>query len=195
MSISAGCFYTVVLNHDGRLYISGFNVNGVLAQGTRRHERRFLSIHSAGSFLKLEGSLQHWLAVDDDWRLWACGNNHYGQLGLLEIETLFLRAVKGFSGERVASIACGLSHSLVCTAGGLLFAAGCNSDGQLGVGDFTNRSQFVAAYNQAINLLLFLQDVGLCDRDRTRLRSSLLVQRPDADTLQTRCRCSEATGS
>jgi alpha-tubulin suppressor-like RCC1 family protein len=148
MSIAAGCFYTVVLNHDGKLYSSGCNLNGVLAQGARRDERRFLSIPAAGSFRKLDGGMQHWLAVDDDGRLWACGSNHYGQLGLLEIETLRLRAVKGFGGKRVASIACGLAHSLVCTAAGLLFAAGCNSDGQLGVGDFTNRSQFAAVYHR-----------------------------------------------
>jgi alpha-tubulin suppressor-like RCC1 family protein len=38
MSIGAGCFYTVVLNHDGTLFASGFNINGCLAQGTRKHE-------------------------------------------------------------------------------------------------------------------------------------------------------------
>ena len=141
-SVAAGCFYTVVLNHDGRLFASGFNVNGVLAQGTRRSERRFLSILSKRAFTNLDGGLQHWLAIDEHGKLWACGNNHYGQLGLKQAETLRLRLVPALGGQRVASIACGLGHSLVCTAGGLLFAAGCNGDGQLGTGDLTSRCRF-----------------------------------------------------
>ena len=149
MSIAAGCFYTVVLNHDGKLFSSGYNTQGVLAQGTRRHERRFLSISATGEFRKVSGGLYHWLAVDDDGRLWGCGNNYYGQLGISASETLRLRALKGFGGERVVSIACGLGHSLVCTALGLAFASGRNSEGQLGVGDFTNRSEFTPVYKQA----------------------------------------------
>lgn len=160
MSVGAGCFYTVVLNHDGTLFASGFNINGCLAQGTRKHERRFLSVSAKKrgpgrstedrrSFRKIDAGMQHWLAVDDDGGAWACGSNYYGQLGIAESEALCMRPVKGFGGERVASIACGLAHSLVSTAGGRLFAAGCNSHGQLGVGDFANRAEFVAVCDQA----------------------------------------------
>ena len=160
MSVGAGCFYTVVLNHDGTLFASGFNINGCLAQGTRKHERRFLSVSAKKrgpgrskedrrSFRKIDAGMQHWLAVDDDGGAWACGSNYYGQLGIAESEALCMRPVKGFGGERVASIACGLAHSLVSTAGGRLFAAGFNSHGQLGVGDFANRAEFVAVCDQA----------------------------------------------
>ena len=99
MSIGAGCFYTVVLNHDGTLFASGFNINGCLAQGTRKHERRFLSVSAkcdksrkrGPGFRKIDAGMQHWLAVDDDGGAWACGStdpdpnpNHVRQMSLKE---------------------------------------------------------------------------------------------------------------
>jgi alpha-tubulin suppressor-like RCC1 family protein len=151
--MATGCFYTVVLNEDGRLFSSGNNSNGCLSQGTRVHERLFVSIEAARkitSFATIKAGLQHWLALDEDCRLWGCWSNFHGQLGLGQetLETLCLSLVPllTLGGQRVHSLSVRLAYSIICTSSGRIFATGCNTEGQLGTGDFTRRSEFVAVH-------------------------------------------------
>lgn len=153
MSIATGCCYTVVLNQDGRLFCSGNNINGCLSQGTRAHQRRFVSVavrKKNTRFTAVKAGMQHWLALDEDGKLWGCGSNFHGQLGLGQetLETLSLSPVslRALAGQRVRSVAAGLAHCLLCTTESRVFAAGCNTEGQLGTGDFVNRSEFVAVH-------------------------------------------------
>ncbi len=119
MVLATGCFYTVVLNEDGRLFSSGNNSNGCVSQGTRVHERRFVSIEAGREntrFAEIKAGLQHWLALDEDGRLWGCGSNFHGQLGLGQetLETLCLSLVPllTLGGKRVHSMSVGLAHSI-----------------------------------------------------------------------------------
>lgn len=154
MSIAAGCFYTIVLNQDGRLFASGNNLNGCLSQGTRVHQRRFMSIgvgENDARFTAVNAGMQHWLALDEDGKLWGCGSNFHGQLGLGQQtrEALSLSLVALPAGQRVRSVSAGLAHCLLCTAESRVFAAGCNTEGQLGTGDFAGRYGFVAVHEGA----------------------------------------------
>ncbi len=101
-------------------------------------------------FTAVKAGMQHWLALDEDGKLWGCGSNFHGQLGLGQetLETLSLSPVslRALAGQRVRSVAAGLAHCLLCTTESRVFAAGCNTEGQLGTGDFANRSEFVAVH-------------------------------------------------
>jgi len=167
MALATGCFYTVVLNEDGRLFSSGNNSNGCLSQGTRVHERRFVSIARKNTrFAAIKAGLQHWLALDEDGRLWGCGSNFHGQLGLGQetLETLCLSLVPllTLGGQRVHSLSVGLAHSIICTSSGRIFATGCNTEGQLGTGDFTRRSEFVAVHGGSDAKLQCRASLGPC---------------------------------
>ena len=167
MALATGCFYTVVLNEDGRLFSSGNNSNGCLLQGTRVHERRFVSIARKNTrFAAIKAGLQHWLALDEDGRLWGCGSNFHGQLGLGQetLETLCLSLVPllTLGGQRVHSLSVGLAHSIICTSSCRIFATGCNTEGQLGTGDFTRRSEFVAVHGGSDAKLQCRASLGPC---------------------------------
>ncbi|XP_028902398.1 X-linked retinitis pigmentosa GTPase regulator [Ornithorhynchus anatinus] len=71
------------------------------------------------------------------------GSNNWGQLGLGSKTTVNKpTCVKALKPEKVKFAACGRNHTLVCTEGGNVYAAGGNSDGQLGLGDTEERTTF-----------------------------------------------------
>jgi alpha-tubulin suppressor-like RCC1 family protein len=153
MSVAAGCFFSLVVAEDGRLFSSGNNTNGCLADGTRAHQDRFVSVSGPPRFVAVDAGMQHVLALDERGGLWAWGSNFHGQLGLgpALIETLRPVPVPlvGLGGLRVHAVAAGLAHCILSAgaasgaAGGLrIFATGCNTEGQLGVGDCAPRSAF-----------------------------------------------------
>lgn len=81
--------------------------------------------------------------IDKEGNIWACGRNKYGQLGLGDnedkcsfkkviSETKFLSVVS--SGYHSCTVALDVSGNLWC--------CGLNNDGQLGLGDYTNKNLF-----------------------------------------------------
>jgi alpha-tubulin suppressor-like RCC1 family protein len=68
-------------------------------------------------------------------KTYACGSNGFGQLGLGNLESRsFLTEIKKLQGLNVRKIDGGLHHTLFLTEDGILFGAGKNFDGQLGLG-------------------------------------------------------------
>ena len=72
--------------------------------------------------------------------LYACGSNTYGQLGVVSAQSE--SCIHKVTDEiKFESIACGSEHSFaVASDTGELYAWGLNFKGQLGLGDFENRS-------------------------------------------------------
>lgn len=58
--------------------------------------------------------------------MWGC--NQYGQLGNPSVKTCSL--VPKEDGKKYIEVACGLTHTLVLNAEGLVFSAGDNDEGQ-----------------------------------------------------------------
>lgn len=68
-------------------------------------------------------------------KVWSCGQNSYGELGLGDINTRKSFAkVSALDDKGIVSIGAGNEHSLFVTRTGKLFAAGYNDNGQCGVG-------------------------------------------------------------
>ncbi|KAK3926061.1 X-linked retinitis pigmentosa GTPase regulator [Frankliniella fusca] len=73
-------------------------------------------------------------------RVFAFGNNSWGQLGLGHKNTATMPScVKSLKPEKATHVACGKSHTIVSTFSGKVFAFGSNMDCQLGVGDTEER--------------------------------------------------------
>ncbi|KAM9493367.1 retinitis pigmentosa GTPase regulator b [Clarias gariepinus] len=93
--------------------------------------------------LKLACGDEHTALITENGKLFMFGSNNWGQLGLGEkISVNKPTCVKALKAEKVKLVACGRTHTLVYTSCGNLYAAGGNNDGQLGLGDFEERTSF-----------------------------------------------------
>lgn len=87
----------------------------------------------------LDGSQQvsagknHTLFIDQEGRVWAWGQNTFGQLGDGSTsDSTTVVAVKGL--ENITAVAAGCEHSLALDNNNKVWAWGCNKNGQLGIG-------------------------------------------------------------
>ncbi|XP_036696767.1 X-linked retinitis pigmentosa GTPase regulator isoform X4 [Balaenoptera musculus] len=86
---------------------------------------------------------EHTAVITGNNKLFVFGSNHWGQLGLGSKLTVNKpTCVKALKPEKVKFAACGRNHTLVSTEGGKVYAAGGNTEGQLGLGDTEERNTF-----------------------------------------------------
>ena len=78
--------------------------------------------------------------------MFACGSNHFGQLGLGDTTTRnTFTAVPALPDGKVAKqVTAGTTHTMVLAEDGTVFACGHNGCGQLGLGDNNHRNTFTA---------------------------------------------------
>ncbi|XP_078265302.1 X-linked retinitis pigmentosa GTPase regulator isoform X2 [Rhinoraja longicauda] len=86
---------------------------------------------------------EHTALITENGKLYIFGSNNWGQLGLGTKNTMNKpTCVKALKLERVKLAACGRNHTLIWTEQGNIYAAGDNSEGQLGLGDNEERTTF-----------------------------------------------------
>ncbi|KAM9042964.1 LOW QUALITY PROTEIN: X-linked retinitis pigmentosa GTPase regulator [Megaptera novaeangliae] len=86
---------------------------------------------------------EHTAVITGNNKLFVFGSNNWGQLGLGSKSTVNKPTrVKALKPEKVKFAACGRNHTLVSTEGGKVYAAGGNTEGQLGLGDTEERNTF-----------------------------------------------------
>ena len=81
--IYGGRYYTLLLTDDDTLYACGSNSYGQLGLGDNNEINTFALIPNTPSNIKqIQGGNFHILLLTDDNKLYVCGGNLYGQLGL-----------------------------------------------------------------------------------------------------------------
>ncbi|NXJ63910.1 RPGR regulator, partial [Rostratula benghalensis] len=86
---------------------------------------------------------EHTAIVTGNGKLYVFGSNNWGQLGLGSKNTVSKpTCVKALKPEKTKLAVCGRNHTLVYTERGNVYAAGGNSEGQLGLGDTEERTTF-----------------------------------------------------
>ncbi|NXX90740.1 RPGR regulator, partial [Centropus bengalensis] len=86
---------------------------------------------------------EHTAIVTGNGKLYMFGSNNWGQLGLGSKNTVNKpTCVKALKPEKTKLAVCGRNHTLVYTEKGNVYAAGGNSEGQLGLGDTEERTTF-----------------------------------------------------
>ena len=84
----------------------------------------------------------HSLILKNDGTLWECGYNEFGQLGLGDNtnRTTFTQVTTNVGD--IKQVYCGFNHTFILKNDGTLWSCGYNEQGQLGLGDDTNRTTF-----------------------------------------------------
>uniref|UniRef100_A0A8C0UWC3 X-linked retinitis pigmentosa GTPase regulator n=1 Tax=Cyanistes caeruleus TaxID=156563 RepID=A0A8C0UWC3_CYACU len=86
---------------------------------------------------------EHTAIITEKGKLYMFGSNDWGQLGLGSKNTVSKpTCVKALKPEKPKLAVCGRNHTLVYTEKGNVYAAGGNSEGQLGLGDTEERTTF-----------------------------------------------------
>ncbi|MCG9074276.1 hypothetical protein LH435_09740 [Laribacter hongkongensis] len=152
---------TFVVMSNGWVYSCGLNGYGALGHGDTTARSVLTRIEFfvsngisidkvfAASDRKTQDA-QSTFFVTATGNVYACGYNSYGQLGVGDTanRSLPTRIAGSISGVKHVSITgCYVSHAFLLTDTGLIYAAGYNGNGQLGLGDTTNRNAFTLVSN------------------------------------------------
>ncbi|KAK9503277.1 hypothetical protein O3M35_011880 [Rhynocoris fuscipes] len=144
VDISCGDEHTVVICQNGRAFSFGRNGWGELGLGNRMAVARPSCVKSLKpkKCIHVACGRAHSLFLSDTGKVYACGNNDEGQLGLGDV---LLRDIP----EEIASLnsvkqlSAGSCHSAALTISGQVFVWGSNKEGQLGI----NTDQSSASIN------------------------------------------------
>ncbi len=138
VSVSAGLLHSTFLTDDGDVFGFGFNNRGPLGTGdedTRTDAVKITALDDV-DIVAIENGNGFSFAIAADGTLFAWGNNSNGQLGLGDQdERLKPVAVDALGTEKVVAVAADVSHTLVLTENGNVYAMGSNLDQQVGASE------------------------------------------------------------
>ncbi len=142
----------IILSLDGNVYGWGPNKYGQLGilirrryvkdsnEGIREYLDHQIDINKLTPVPNLNNIIQgsigrtHSLLLTAEGKVYACGNNHYGQLGLSDnIDRSTYTLIPSIN--NIVQVSAGTNHSLLLTIDGCVYAFGYNTTGALGLGN------------------------------------------------------------
>ena len=149
-SVYCGMYHTLILKNDGTLWGAGYNYHGQLGLGDTNSRTTFTQITTNTSDIKsVYCGYNHTFILKNDGTLWSTGCNDRGQLGLGDTtnRTTFTQVTTNTND--IKEIYCGGLHTFMLKNDGTLWGTGVNSEGELGLGDGTNRYTFTQVTTNA----------------------------------------------
>ncbi|PNF22147.1 putative E3 ubiquitin-protein ligase HERC4 [Cryptotermes secundus] len=137
--VACGSYHTVIVTRNGEVYTCGSNDHGQL--GHEKPCKKPGKVDSLSQYLIIRASCGacHTLTISEWGQVFGWGSDSHGQLGngLGDNGDIQLnpKMIKSLATSHVIQITCGQNHSLALTQSGTLYAWGCNSCGQLGIGN------------------------------------------------------------
>jgi alpha-tubulin suppressor-like RCC1 family protein len=146
VSIACGDDYTIFLTNDGKVYSCGGNVYGQLGRtvdaANPSETPILITTTTVGGTPTAFNNLTiaaiacgsyHTLFLTNDGKVYTCGNNGSGQLGLNDTTYRYVPTlITAFNNLTIAAIACGSYHTLFLTNDGKVYSCGINDSYQLG---------------------------------------------------------------
>ncbi len=155
VAIAAGTNYGVAVDSQGMVYTWGENDKGQLGINSTKHSEVPVPIYISRAIwgktiVAVAAGIDHTLALSSDGKVYAWGDNSYGQLGNHSFDNSTVPVVVDttgvLAGKKVIAIAAGANYSMALTSDGKIYAWGSNNSGQLGVLGLT-RSNVPVAVN------------------------------------------------
>lgn len=146
--VSAGCNHIFLLSKDGNLYACGNNFYGQLGLGDLKDRSVFtrVSTKNMGSIRAIKAGNGCTFALTTKGKLYACGNNTHGQLGLgnTKDQMTFTEVPIKDIGKNLSieQIILGNFHALLLLSNGTARGCGANFDYQLGLEHSDNQLVF-----------------------------------------------------
>ena len=152
-SVYCGSSHTLILKNDGTLWGCGYNEYGQLGLGDTSNRKVFAQITTNTDNIKsIYCGAHHTFILKNDGTLYGCGANGSGQLGLGDTDNRTTFTIIGINTNDIKSICCGGSHTIILKNDDTLWGTGYNGDGELGLGDTTNRYTFTQIITNADNM-------------------------------------------
>ena len=143
VAVSAGVDSSLTLGDNGQTYGFGSNWAGQLGDGstTDRHVPVEVVLPEGVSFTSISVFTNHALAIGDNGKAYAWGDNGGGQLGNNStVDSTVPVEVEVPDGVSFTSVSTGSAHSLAIGDDGKTYAWGSNLQGQLGNNSYTSSS-------------------------------------------------------
>jgi alpha-tubulin suppressor-like RCC1 family protein len=150
--VSCGDLHTLAMKEDGKLYAWGHGSCGALGNKDLKDLMVPTLVEDAPAVVDIAAGSMFSLVVSVERRLYSCGEGSSGRLGLgdLAVATVADRfqCIENPLLDNVTSLVVGEYHAGCIVNGEELYTWGSNKDGQLGHGDFENRTSptFVEAF-------------------------------------------------
>lgn len=108
--IACGDSYSIFIDINGNLWVTGDNYSGQLGANTARElVRTFTQLHNNTKFIQVACGTNHTLALSEDNEIWVTGSNEKGQLGTDFVNSVdWLVKIKKY---RAKQIACNNNYS------------------------------------------------------------------------------------
>ena len=160
-AVAAGDRHTVAVTSDGKVFAWGRNDQGQLGDGTTISRRTPMAVDMSGALsgktvTAVAAGFYHTVALTSDGKVFAWGENDFGQLGdgtyASGTTPVAVDMSGALLGKRVTAIASGSNHAVAVTSDGKVFAWGYNHDGELGDGTtiFSRSSPVAVDMNGAL---------------------------------------------
>ena len=143
-AISASWYHSIFLTNNGKVYACGRNDLGHLGLGDSTNRSTPTQITTNIGSLTISDiscGVSHSMFLTNDGKVYVCGGNSYGQLGLGDTTNRSSPTlITNIGSLKIIKIQAADQCSFFLTDNGKVYACGFNNVGQLGQGDTTNRS-------------------------------------------------------
>ena len=145
--------HSLILKNDNTLWGCGYNYYGNLGLGDIADRKIFTKVTTnADNIKQVYCGYSHTFILKNDGTLWGTGNNYSGQLGLGDGHDRYAFTQITTNTDNIKDVYCGGSYTIILKNDGTLWGCGCNTFGQLGLGDKTNRTTFTQVTTNADNI-------------------------------------------
>ncbi|XP_069354732.1 probable E3 ubiquitin-protein ligase HERC3 isoform X2 [Maniola hyperantus] len=137
--VACGRAHTVFVTDTNAIYSVGCNDEGQLGTGDMEHQSipQFVELDVDQPIKQVSAGSNHTALLTDDGRVFVCGSNSEGQLGLGDTARSCVRFTELKFVEKIAFVECGYYHTVFITAQGAVFVTGDNEHQKLGIPDMT----------------------------------------------------------